>query len=206
MSNTKGIQSIKPATLLLILLLTAVALYFLVRHAFPRLLYSETAYGEYYWFRAPWLFVHTVCGITATLSGPFQFIPGLRNKHLTLHRILGRVYLLCVFMAAVAAIYLAFTSAINHWYTAGLVTGAGIWIFSGSMALRLIRKRKTQLHRQWMIRNYVVTFFFIVFFAIYDLLVVTGTDPYNMVMLALLPWACLLIPLGVTEFILRRKK
>lgn len=204
MTNTRN-NSIPARNGLAIVLLAGIAVFFLVRHAFPRLLYSEAAYGEYYWFRAPWLFTHTVCGITATLTGPFQFIPRLRNKYLAFHRILGRIYLVCVFTAAVAAMYLAYTSAINFWYTAGLFTGAGIWIISGAMALRLILKRKTQLHRQWMIRNYVVTFFFIVFFAIYDIFVLSGTDPYNMLLLGVLPWACLLIPLGVTEILLRRK-
>jgi uncharacterized membrane protein len=195
-----------PFVLILVVLLTPLTMYFLVVHAFPRLNYSEAAYGDYYWDRAPWLLIHAVCGIFATLSGPFQFIPAIRNNYWRLHRNLGKMYLISVGAAGLSAIYLAVTSAMTPWYSYGLIVGGTIWLFTGTMAYLHIRNKRTKLHKQMMIRNYVVTFFFIIFFGMYDLLVATGTDPYNETMLSILPWACLIIPLGITEMALANQK
>lgn len=206
MSSATTRTAVSPFIKILILLLIPVTLYFLIVHAFPRLNYSMESYGDYYWNRAPWLLIHTLCGIFATLSGPFQFIPSIRKKHWQLHRNLGKTYLISVGAAGISAIYLALTSAITPWYSYGLVFGGCIWLLTGTMAYVFIKKKNTKAHQQMMIRNYVVTFFFIVFFGIYDLLVATGTDPYNSTMLSILPWSCLLIPLGITEFLLRKKQ
>lgn len=190
----------------LIAILIPTTIYFLLVHAFPRFQYSEETYGEYYWPRAPWLLTHTIFGLIAILAGPFQFIETFRNKYLKIHRNLGKLYLASTMLAAVSAIYLALTSAISPWYKYGLIIGALIWIYTGALAYIHIKNLRTALHREMMIRNYVVTFFFIIFFGIYDLFVFTGTDPYDTTMLSVLPWACLFIPLGITEFILRKTK
>jgi uncharacterized membrane protein len=188
-----------------ITVLIPATIYFLFVHAFPKFIYSEGTYGEYYWPRAPWLLTHVIFGVIAILTGPFQFVEPFRNKYLKLHRMLGKLYLASTMLAAASAIYLAVTSAIAQWYEYGLIVGALIWIYTGSIAYIHIKNLRTELHRKMMIRNYVITFFFIIFFAIYDLFVYTGTDPYDSTMLSVLPWACLLIPLGVTEYIIRKR-
>ncbi len=187
-----------------ILLLIPVTLYFLITKALPKLIVTELNYTPYYWFRAPWLFVHTVFGIIATLVGPFQFVPAIRNRYWNLHRSLGKIYLISVGIAALSAIYLSLTSAITISYTIGLIVGALVWLFTGTMAYRLIRQKKVQQHRQWMVRNYVVTFFFIIFFGFYDLFMFLGIGNFEQ-LASILPWACLIIPLTVTEFILSIK-
>jgi uncharacterized membrane protein len=189
----------------IILLLIPATLYFLFKHAFPRLNFTQEAYGEYYWPRRFWLLTHVIFGIIATVTGPFQFVASIRNKHWVLHRNLGKIYLLSVFTAALTAIYLAFTSSITQWYSYGLVAGSAIWIYTGAMAYFYILNRRTKQHREMMIRNYVVTFFFIIFFGIYDLMIASGTDAYNTLMLSILPWACLFIPLALTEYFIQRK-
>jgi uncharacterized membrane protein len=190
----------------IIIMLIPATLYFLIQHAFPRLNITKESYGEYYWSRRFWLLTHVICGIIATVTGPFQFVASIRSKHWVLHRNLGKIYLISVFTAALTAVYLAFTSSITQWYTYGLVVGAVIWIYTGAMAYSYILNKRTKQHRMMMIRNYVVTFFFIIFFGIYDLLVASGTDAYNTLMLSILPWACLLIPLALTEYFIQRKK
>jgi uncharacterized membrane protein YozB (DUF420 family) len=108
-----------------------------------------------------------------------------------------------VLLAALTAFYLAFTSAITLAYTIGLVIGAAVWIATGFMAYRMIRQGNVEPHRQWMVRNYVVTFFFIIFFAIFDLLTFLKIGSFEQ-LASILPLACLLIPLAVTEIILRK--
>jgi uncharacterized membrane protein len=184
------------------LLLVPLAAYFLYAHAVPRLAMTEAGYGEYYWDRRWWLLGHTVAGLLATLLGPLQFVARFRAKRPDLHRLTGQVYLLSVLVAAACAVVLAFTSAISTSYAAGLLLGASLWIATGGIAYAAARRRDFATHRAWMIRNYAVTFFFIVFFAAYD--AAAGLGHTDVVALAgPLVFACLLAPLAVVELALR---
>src|SRR6202167_313236 len=46
------------------------------------------------------LIPHTLCGVIALLAGPIQFSSRLRRRHLKFHRILGRSYVISVFIGA----------------------------------------------------------------------------------------------------------
>src|ERR1022692_1520337 len=46
------------------------------------------------------LIPHTLAGIFALLAGPLQFSSRLRTRHLKFHRVLGRIYVFCVFIGA----------------------------------------------------------------------------------------------------------
>src|ERR1700735_3953663 len=43
---------------------------------------------------------HTLCGVIALLSGPIQFSSRLRQRHVEFHRVLGRIYVISVFIGA----------------------------------------------------------------------------------------------------------
>lgn len=136
------------------------------------ILYSEVpllrqAQERAYLSTIPFLIVpHVIAGITALLIGPLQFSSRIRISHRGLHRILGRVYVVAVFIAAPLAIILSmhthgpqFTRLI-HWIVATSVQ-AGTWIVCTLAALLTARNRHFQQHREWMIRSYAVTFTFI---------------------------------------------
>src|SRR5665213_726735 len=53
------------------------------------------------------LIPHTLCGVIALLAGPLQFSSRLRQRHLKFHRILGRIYVISVFIGALTGIALA---------------------------------------------------------------------------------------------------
>src|SRR5579863_778797 len=42
------------------------------------------------------LIPHTLCGTFALLAGPLQFSSRFRQRHLKLHRVVGRIYLISV--------------------------------------------------------------------------------------------------------------
>jgi uncharacterized membrane protein len=143
--------------------------YFLIKHAVPKLLISEAVYTDYYWNRRYWLFAHVVTGLSALLLGPLQFVTRLRQRRPLLHRWSGRVYLVCTLVAATTAVWLAFTAPVPQpLYAIGLYGVSGFWLVSGWQAWRAIRQRQLARHRAWMIRNYATTFFFVLFFALYD--------------------------------------
>jgi uncharacterized membrane protein len=103
------------------------------------------------------LIPHTFSGLSALLAGPLQFSSRLRRRHLKFHRVLGRVYVISVFIGAVTGISLS----AGRPGMPGTSTQAAAWIFCTGAALITARNRQIALHRQWMIRSYAVTFTFV---------------------------------------------
>lgn len=108
-------------------------------------------------FAKPFLPIHAACAATALLVGAFQFLPAVRRRR-TLHRWLGRVYVVGCLAGGVAGLLLASRT------TAGPVAGAGfgllavIWIWTTSQAWLAARGRRFDEHRAWMIRSFALTF------------------------------------------------
>ena len=190
---------------ILVVFLIIISVYFLIAKAFPKLIYTQANYGEYYWARGPWLLIHTIAGIVATVIGPFQFMKKFRNRHMTLHRNIGKAYLVCVVIAAVTSIHLAYTSGITTFYTIELISGGFAWLLSCIPAYVYARKHKIKKHQEWMTRNYVLTFFFIIFFGFFDLFKAMGVRNFE-ALASVLPLATLSIPLVIAEVYLREKR
>src|SRR3984885_10591513 len=53
------------------------------------------------------LIPHTLCGLLALVIGPINFSSRIRQRHLKLHRVLGRIYVISVFIGAFTGIALA---------------------------------------------------------------------------------------------------
>ncbi len=100
---------------------------------------------------------HAIFGTFALLSGPAQFSARLRQRHLKLHRVLGRVYVVSVFFAGIIAITITW----NHPLMVATCTQAGAWMICTGAAFITARNRQIAQHRQWMVRSYAVTFTFI---------------------------------------------
>ncbi len=100
---------------------------------------------------------HMIGGGLALLLGPFQLNKSIRRKSIGRHRLLGRIYLICVLIAGIAALVL------SRYATGGLpaslgFAGLGIgWLVTGTLAYTTIRNGDTAAHRRWMIRNYALT-------------------------------------------------
>ncbi len=103
------------------------------------------------------LIPHTLCGVIALLAGPMQFSSHLRQRHLKFHRILGRVYVLCVFVGSFTGIALA----AGRPGLPGTSMQAAAWIVCTTAAFVTARNRQIAQHRQWMVRSYAVTFTFV---------------------------------------------
>jgi uncharacterized membrane protein len=103
------------------------------------------------------LIPHTLCGVIALLAGPVQFSSRLRQRYLKFHRVLGRVYLIAVFIGAFTGIALA----AGRPGLPGTSMQAAAWIVCTSAAVITARNRQIAQHRQWMIRSYAVTFTFV---------------------------------------------
>ena len=103
------------------------------------------------------LIPHTLAGTFALLIGPINFSSRIRERHLQLHRILGRIYVISVFVGALTGIALA-------WGRPGLPgtsMQAAAWIVCTTAAMITARNRQVDQHRQWMARSYAITFTFV---------------------------------------------
>lgn len=103
------------------------------------------------------LIPHTICGLVALLAGPVQFSSRLRQRHLKFHRLLGRMYVISVFIGAFTGIALA----AGRPGLPGTSMQAAAWIVCTTAALILARNHQIAEHRQWMVRSYAVTFTFV---------------------------------------------
>jgi uncharacterized membrane protein len=103
------------------------------------------------------LIPHTLAGTLALLIGPLQFSTRFRQRHLKLHRVLGRIYVASVFVGSFTGIALA-------WGRPGLPgtsMQAAAWMVCTTAAFLTARNRQIAAHRQWMARSYAVTFTFV---------------------------------------------
>ena len=103
------------------------------------------------------LIPHTICGVIALLSGPIQFSLRFRQRHLKFHRVLGRIYVVSVFIGAATGVALA-TGRPGF---PGTSMQAAAWIVCTTAAFLTARNRQILQHRQWMARSYAVTFTFV---------------------------------------------
>jgi len=193
--------------LVIVLLLIVFAGKFVVQHALPYFGFDKEAFGRYWNFKWP-LIGHISGGIVALIIGPFQFWKAFRNRYLTTHRWMGRIYLAAIVTGTVSATYLAWTSGIrvNFSWALGLQCLAFVWITSAAMAFLSVMRGRIQQHREWMIRSYVITFAFVTFRFLNDSpFVISLMQKFDERGPAVI-WFCWTIPLFITEIVLSWKK
>jgi len=101
---------------------------------------------------------HIAGGMGALLTGPGQFSERLRARALNFHRWLGRFYLVEVLIGSTGGVAMAFVSSEGLPTHLGFGILAVLWFSTGLQAYRLVRKGNIEAHRQWMIRNFALTF------------------------------------------------
>src|ERR1700735_1686437 len=103
------------------------------------------------------LIPHTLAGIFALLIGPINFSSRIRQRHLQLHSILGRIYVISVFVGSFTGIALA----ARRPGLPGTSMQAVAWMVCTPPAFTPARNRQITQHRQWMARSYAVPFTFV---------------------------------------------
>ena len=151
-----------------------------------------------------WIITHVAMGIIALLVGPVQFWLGWKSKFVS-HKKVGLIYLIAILFSSIASFYLAVTTEVSWVFGMGL-GGLGVaWVLTTGVAFLAIRKRKIELHREWMTRSYVVTmgFVFFRFFVGITSAMEIGTLFQR---LEAASWFCWAFPLLFAEIIIQRKK
>jgi uncharacterized membrane protein len=105
------------------------------------------------------IYAHISAGAIALLLGPFQFLTRLRQRWPGLHRGIGRVYLgVGVLIGGSAGLYMSQYAFGGPIARIGFALLAVLWLFSGWKALAAIRRGDIVRHREWMVRNFSLTF------------------------------------------------
>ena len=103
------------------------------------------------------LLMHIGGAIVALVLGAFQFNPRIRNRHLRLHRAMGRTYLIAVLVGGIGGLAHSTVAYGGLPTRVGFALLAASWLASGALAYRRIRAGDTVHHREWMIRCYALT-------------------------------------------------
>jgi len=128
------------------------------------------------------LTIHAGFAATALILGPFQFMPRLRRTWQRLHRWIGRSYVTCCLLAAVAGLLLAFGATTGPISTAGFGLLAVIWFGVTARAWWLATARRFIEHERWMIRSFALTLAAVtlrIYLPLSSALPVDGDDAYR---------------------------
>jgi len=102
--------------------------------------------------------LHLAGSAIALAVGPFQLNNRLRTRFLSIHRWMGRSYVVAVLLGGLAAFALATMAQTGLPARVGFGLLAVLWLTSTAMAYRHIRARNQPAHRRWMTRSYALTF------------------------------------------------
>jgi hypothetical protein len=181
-----------------------VALLFVHGFALRYVLPSDATFGIYE-SRREWLTIHVFTGILAIFLGLVQFWLALNGNYGIWHRVMGLTYIMSVVLSSAAAIFLAANTDFGWVFKTGMMVLAFVWIGTTGVAVFAICRALIEQHKEWMIRSYVVTFSFVFFEAILQILDLAklGTTTERLIVASWSSWS---VPLLIAEGILQGRK
>jgi uncharacterized membrane protein len=150
-----------------------------------------------------WLLPHGIAGACALLLGPMQFSDRLRDRFRQLHRVVGRIYVAGVFVAAPLGFYIQYFQermGDPRSFSIAAAVDAALWMITTAIALVFILKGKVQEHRQWMIRSFAVALVFLEGRVIGGL---TGWENLDIHASETIVWVCLAFSILSADLVLQ---
>ena len=147
---------------------------------------------------------HIAAAVTMIFVGLSQFWTGLRMRHMTLHRWLGRIFLVTGTFVGSSALYMGL-----HPRLGGMVYGIGLflnglfWLAAASVAYYAIRLGNVQVHKEWMIRTYILAVAGIVGDRIIPDMAFLERRIGSEALLDISGWANWAVPLMIAEIVLQ---
>ena len=160
-----------------------------------------TRYAPFKWVLLP----HAVFGSIVLLSAPFQFSDRLRERFPKAHRIMGRLYILGVYVLAPTGAWIQYFQermGAPRSFTILAIVDAALIIGTTTLAGYFAYKRKLGVHRQWATRSYAVALVFI--FARVGI-GLTGAGAMGVEIVQAVIWTCLVAAVPVADVALQWK-
>lgn len=133
---------------------------------------------------------HGLCGATALVIGLLGFTDWLRK--IRWHAVVGRVYLSCVLVASLTGVPMSLMAEGGPSTRLSFTLMAVLWFTSAVIAFNKARKKDFRRHREWMIRNYSLTYS-----AVISRLLLNGLQEYGLTFQEIYPWVSWTWLLGV---------
>ena len=151
------------------------------------------------WYLLP----HGIAGACALFLAPMQFSDRLRRRFTKLHRVVGRIYVGGVLIAAPLGFYVQFFQermGASRTFSMAGATQATTWSLTTLIALAFILRGKVEQHRRWMTRSFSVA---LVFLEVRVLLGVTGWETLGPHVVEAAVWACNVFALFAADLVLQ---
>jgi uncharacterized membrane protein len=149
------------------------------------------------------LAAHIGGGLVALAIGPWQFSARLRARRMTLHRWMGRTYVVAVIVGGLGGLMLSRTSQQGVVTHLGFGALAVVWILSTVRAWQVIRIGDDVAHRAWMTRSFALTFAAVTLRIILPLELALGLSFHAAYQIV--SWACWLPNLVAAEWLNARR-
>ncbi|AZN43736.1 DUF2306 domain-containing protein [Paenibacillus albus] len=104
----------------------------------------------------PLLLTHILFACAALITGFLQFVTRIRIQHPKIHRYLGRVYVMSVFISGLLALPLIFYME-NFTKSLAFLTLSIVWLVTCWNGYRAAVKGRLPEHRVWMVRSFGIT-------------------------------------------------
>ncbi len=116
-------------------------------------------------------------------------------------------YVAGVLISGVCAVVLSATTAyeVNRPYAFSLHVWVAAWLFATGFAFVAVKQRKLKLHREWMVRSYLLTFAFVLSALLLKVPFVQGLGSFGEVAPSLF-WFAWAVPLFVYDVRLGMKR
>jgi uncharacterized membrane protein len=151
------------------------------------------------WYLLP----HGLAGACALLLAPMQFSDRLRRRFARLHRVVGRIYVGGVLIAAPLGFYIQYFSEHSgtaRSFSVAAATQATTWIITTLIALAFILQGRLDQHRRWMTRSFSIA---LVFLEVRLVLGVTGWENLGPSAAETVVWACNVFALLSADLVLQ---
>ncbi len=163
---------------------------------------SKALLNDYVW--RTMFYMHIFFGAIALLLGSYQFFKILRQKFLTLHKNLGKVYVFSVFLSGTAGLYVAFYATTGIVAQLGFAFLAIFWLYTNWQAYFYAKNKQIILHQYFMIRNYALTLAAVTLRIYLGVFVAWQQIPFESAY-PIIAWACWLPNLLIAEVIIRQQ-
>ncbi|ULT54815.1 DUF2306 domain-containing protein [Neobacillus drentensis] len=110
------------------------------------------------WFFYP----HILLGTISLAIGPFQ-LTKLSQKIRHLHKLLGKVYAVAIFINILMVPYLTLSATGGKGSTIAFLILDLFWLWTTSMGVLKAAQRKIPAHKEWILRSYAITWVFVTF-------------------------------------------
>ncbi|WP_087093794.1 DUF2306 domain-containing protein [Elizabethkingia anophelis] len=145
---------------------------------------------------------HIIFGGLSLFIGWRQFGKKFRDKHIKLHRNIGKLYVLSVIISSAAGIYMGFYANGGIISSTGFILLGIIWFSTTVMALSQIKKGNIKKHQQLMTYSYACTFAAVTLRLWLPLLTIITKDPaHSYLVVAWLSW----IPNLIVAYFINRE-